>query len=413
MFMDARVLDSRASWLRLALTLLIAAFGNVGMWSIILLLPEIEASFGLSRVMTTLTFVATMLGFALGNVVSGRMADRYGIVRTLLVSGLMVGLGHIMVGVAPLVLLVCFGQFAIGLGTAGFFAPLMADISHWFMKRRGIALAIAASGNYLSGVIWPLLLAPAMAAYGWRLAYGGMGFVLLLFMLPLALTLAPKVPMAAMEAADRVAKARAGGVGLSPARLQMLLVIAGICCCVAMSMPQVHIVAYCIDLGFGPSVGAEMLSLMLVGGIVSRLVSGVVADRLGGLVTLLAGSFLQMVALCLYLPFDGLVPLYVVSLIFGLSQGGIVPSYAVIIREYMPASEAGSRVGLVMMSTLLGMALGGWLSGLIYDVTGSYMVAFLNGIAWNLVNLGIILLILWRSQRLPNPPQAGKAAPSH
>jgi MFS family permease len=169
-----------------------------------------------------------------------------------------------------------------------------------------------------------------------------------------------------------------------------------------MSMPQVHIVAYCVDLGYGPAVGAEMLSLMLMGGVVSRLISGLLADRLGGVRTLLIGSVLQCLALFLYLPAGGLVSLYVVSMIFGLSQGGIVPSYAVVVREYMPPKEAGARVGSVMFATIVGMALGGWMSGWIYDQTGSYHMAFLNGIAWNLMNIGIVALILFRGRRRPS-----------
>ncbi len=164
-------------------------------------------------------------------------------------------------------------------------------------------------------------------------------------------------------------------------------------------MPQVHIVSFCVDLGYGPAVGSQMLSLMLMGGVVSRLVSGLLADRLGGVMTLLIGSTLQCIALFLYLPFDGMVSLYVVSLIFGLSQGGIVPSYAVIVREYMPAKEAGARVGFVIMATIVGMALGGWMSGWIYDMTGSYQLAFLNGIGWNLVNIAIIGAILYSTRR--------------
>jgi MFS family permease len=180
--------------------------------------------------------------------------------------------------------------------------------------------------------------------------------------------------------------------------LAILLGIAGVGCCVAMSMPQVHIVSYCVDLGYGPAVGSQMLSLMLLGGVASRLVSGLLADRLGGVRTLLIGSALQGVALMLYLPSDGLTSLYIVSLVFGLAQGGIVPSYAVIVREYMPSAEAGRRVGFVLMTTIVGMALGGWMSGWIYDVTGSYHMAFLNGIAWNGLNIGIMVLILLRTR---------------
>jgi MFS family permease len=184
--------------------------------------------------------------------------------------------------------------------------------------------------------------------------------------------------------------------GLSVGHAQLLLCVAGVACCVAMAMPQVHIVAYCSDLGFGAARGAEMLSLMLACGIVSRLVSGAICDRIGGVRTLLLGSVLQGLALLLFLPFDGLVPLYIISALFGLFQGGIVPSYAIIIREHFPPQEAGARVGAVIMATLFGMALGGWMSGWVFDLTGSYHAAFLNGIAFNLLNLSIASWLLWR-----------------
>ena len=179
---------------------------------------------------------------------------------------------------------------------------------------------------------------------------------------------------------------------------QTLLCIAGVACCVAMSMPQVHIVAYCADLGYGAARGAEMLSVMLAFGIASRLISGAICDRIGGLRTLLLGSALQGVALLLFLPFDSLVSLYVIAALFGLFQGGIVPSYAIIIREHFPASEAGWRVGLVIMCTLFGMALGGWMSGKVFDLTGSYGAAFVNGIAWNALNLTIAFFLLYRTR---------------
>jgi MFS family permease len=185
-----------------------------------------------------------------------------------------------------------------------------------------------------------------------------------------------------------------------------LLCVAGVSCCVAMSMPQVHIVAYCSDLGFGAVRGAQMLSLMLGLGVVSRLVSGWISDRIGGLRTLLLGSVLQGVALLMFLPYTGLVSLYVVSGLFGLFQGGIVPAYALIVRQHFPAGQAGARVGMVLMATLFGMALGGWMSGAVFDWTGTYRAAFINGIAWNLLNIGIVSFLLWCSTR------SMRAAPS-
>jgi MFS family permease len=216
-------------------------------------------------------------------------------------------------------------------------------------------------------------------------------------MLALAFVLRRRPPVLEGFSEIRIVQGNPSRLGLAPNTLMALLVVAGIACCVAMSMPQVHIVAYCGDLGYGAARGAEMLSLMLGFGIVSRLASGWICDRIGGLRTLLLGSFLQGVALLLFLPFDGLVSLYVVAALFGLFQGGIVPSYAIIVREYFPLREVGVRTGIVLMATLFGMALGGWVSGAIFDVTGSYRAAFMNGIAWNVLNLTIAIWLLRRS----------------
>jgi len=313
------------------------------------------------------------------------------------------------------------------LGSSATFSPLVADISFWFVRRRGIAVAICASGNYLAGTIWPPVVEHFVGTVGWRQTYLGIGVFCLATMLPLAMLLRRRTPAALRGAPSpaRAADARAPGttpdavlagrsavvpthgpglgsasprtaLGLSPTALQTLLCIAGVACCVAMSMPQVHIVAYCGDLGYGPARGAQMLSLMFGFGIVSRLVSGIVCDRIGGLRTLLLGSALQGVALLLFLPFDSLASLYVISALFGLFQGGIVPSYAIIVREYFSPQDAAMRVGTVLTATLFGMALGGWLSGAIFDLTGSYDAAFVNGIAWNLLNVSIVLWLLGR-----------------
>ncbi len=399
------LLDSRTSWTRLAMALLVSLIGNMGMWAIILILPDVQAEFGVGRAAASLPYTATMLGFAIGNFAIGHTVDRFGLAWSLAGSAVLMGAGYSAALMAPSIALLSLAQFAIGFGSSASFGPLIADISQWFLKRRGLAVAIAASGNYLSGAIWPMLLAGILAAEGWRAAYVILALACVVVMLPLTWILRKPLPDSAMATSEAAAAARARTAGLSPRALTILLAVAGIGCCVAMSMPQVHIVAYSVDLGYGPAVGAEMLSLMLLGGVVSRLASGLMADKLGGVITLLTGSTLQMLALLLYLPTTGLTSLYLVSLVFGLSQGGIVPSYAVIVREYLPAKEAGARVGFVIMSTIIGMALGGWLSGVIYDATGSYQWAFLNGIAFNALNVGLILYILMRSRpRAPAMP---------
>ncbi|MBQ1202755.1 MAG: MFS transporter, partial [Loktanella sp.] len=370
------------SWGRLAVTLAIATIGNVGMWSVIVIMPAVQAEFGVSRAESSLPYTLTMLGFGLGNLLIGRAVDRFGMTTALIGASLTSGIGYLAAAVS-----------------AASFGPLIADISLWFQRRRGIAVAVAASGNYLSGAIWPMLLAGMLLDHGWRAVCLALAVIVTALLIPLAMLLRRRVPQRSMDAAAHVSFTTRAASGLSPRRLAWLLAFAGLGCYVAMSMPQVHIVALCIDRGFGPAVGVEMLSLMLLGGVVSRVVSGLVADQLGGVRTLLIGSVLQMLALFLYLPAGGLVSLYVVSLVFGLAQGGIVPAYALIVREYMPAQEAGARVGFVIMATILGMALGGWMSGWIHDLTGSYQLAFLNGIVWNAFNIAIMLFILTRTLR--------------
>ncbi len=398
--------DTRYSWMRLALTLGVAIVGNVGLWVITVVMPEVQQEFDATRAQASLPYALTMVGFALGNLFIGRAVDRWGMAVSLAVAALVVAVGYSVAALAPSILLLSLIQFVIGFGSASCFGPLIADISQWFRLRRGIAVAIAASGNYLSGAIWPILLSALAADAGWRWVYGTLAILTVVVLLPSAALLRKQVPADAQEQSDAVSTARARKTGFTPRQLQLLLGLAGVCCCVAMSMPQVHIVALCVDMGFGSAVGAEMLSLMLLGGVVSRVLSGYLADWLGGVRTVLIGSTLQAVALFLYLPAGELVSLYVVSLVFGLSQGGIVPSYALIVREYLPAKEAGARVGFVLMMTILGMALGGWLSGAIYDWTGSYQWAFINGIVWNGLNIAIMIVVLLRSAGPKGTPVA-------
>ena len=399
--------DSAYSWLRLLVTVLIATVANVGIWAVVVVMPAIEAEFGADRASASLPYTLTMIGFALGNLVIGRIVDRFSVTIALIGAALGIALSFYLTTLAPSIMMISAAHLLVGICTGVGFGPLIADISHWFLRRRGIAVALVASGNYLSGAIWPTLLADILAESGWRQVYVLLAVITLATVIPLSLLLRRRVPDEAHGIAQTASDLRAKSAGMSPRTLTWLLGIAGIGCCVAMSMPQVHIVAYCVGLGYGPAVGAEMLSLMLLGGVVSRLISGLAADKLGGLRILLIGSTLQCLALFFYLPYDGMVSLYVISAMFGLAQGGIVPSYALVVREYLPAREAGARVGFVVMLTIVGMALGGWMSGWIYDLTGSYQWAFLNGILFNGLNLGIVLLLLLRSR--PRRPEMATA----
>ncbi len=400
-------IESRYAWWRLAVSLLLMTIGGSGMYSVTVVLPRIQAEFAVDRGAASLPYTLTMVGFGLGGILMGRLSDRFGVVVPVLLGAIGLGVGFIAAGSATTLWQFSLAQgVLIGLlGTSATFAPLVADTSQWFDRRRGIAVAVCMSGNYVAGAVWPPVMQHFIDSAGWRATYVGMGVFCILAMLPLALVLRRRPPPqpqpAQLAGGARLVAAAASPLvlGMPAGATQTLLCVAGVSCCVAMSMPQVHIVAYCGDLGFGAARGAEMLAVMLGMGVVSRLVSGWISDRIGGLRTLLLGSLLQGVALLLFLPFDGLASLYVVSALFGLFQGGIVPSYALIVREYFPPREAGARVGMVLMATLFGMALGGWMSGAVFDLTGSYRAAFLNGIGWNLLNVSIVVFLLYRARQ--------------
>jgi MFS family permease len=398
--------DSPAAWLRLLASVALMTIGGCGMYVVAVVMPTVQTEFGVARGEASLPYTLTMVGFGIGSIMMGRITDRFGIMAAMFLGVVCLSAGYVLAGMSSTLL-----QFAlvhgllIGmLGSSVAFAPLIADTSLWFDRRRGIAVGICAAGIYIAGAVWPPLIQHFVETIGWRQTYWAIGAFSLVTMLPLALCLRKRPPATALAmpnppAAPAVESSASKPLpGFTPGGLQALLCVAGVACCVAMAMPQVHIVAYCSDLGYGAAHGARMLSVAFVFGIVSRVTMGFVCDRIGGLRTLLLGSLLQAVALMLFLPFDGIVSLYVVTALFGLFQGGIVPAYAIIVRDFYPPREAGRRVGVVLTATMFGMALGGWMSGAIFDLTGSYDAAFLNGVAWNLLNVAIVLFLLYRSR---------------
>src|SRR5689334_1782059 len=276
-------MDSPVAWQRLAAALALATIGGVGLWSSVVVLPTIEAEFGVDRGGASIPFTATMVAFALGGAAMGRLADRFGIMVPIMLGAVMLGIGYIAAATAGSYWGFVAAQALLigGLGSSSTFSPLVADISHWFARRRGIAVAIVASGNYLAGTIWPPILQYAIETIGWRYAFMGLGVFCAATMLPMALLLRRKAPADHGTPSTSGAHAVAATMPAPPVVLQGLLMLAAVACCVAMSMPQVHMIAYCGDLGYGPARGAEMLSIMLGLGVVSRLASGLIADRIG------------------------------------------------------------------------------------------------------------------------------------
>jgi len=387
-------------YLRLIAALLLMMVGGSAMNAIIVALKPVGNEFAVSRGLASVPYMLFMLGFGVGGVALGRVADRFGIVVPAILASIALPAGFFAAAQATALWQYCaaMGVLAGLLGASVTFSPIVSDISHWFFRRRGLAVGIVLSGSYAAGAIWPPILQYFIDSVGWREAFTGFGIFTLCVMLPLSAILFRKAPIQQDPAGP-------GGVrrplDFSLAQLQCLICAAGIGCCAAMAMPQVHIVAYASDLGYTAARGAEMLSLMLGFGIVSRLASGWISDRIGGLNTLLLGSFLQLTVLAGFLFGDSMTALYLLSVAFGLAQGGIVPSYAIIIRAYFPSRDAGWRIGTAFLFTIVGMALGGWMAGALYDLTGSYTVSFLNAIGFNIFNMAIAGTLRRRAKFTP------------
>jgi len=397
---NALVIDTGYAWLRLAASVLLTTVGCAGMYVCMVAVPAYQLDFSITRMDASLPFTFVMLGFGVGSLVMGGIVDRFGIVLPLAISSLFLAGAFFLAA-----RLESFAAFALvhlmigAFGCAAVFSPLLADISRWFVRYRGFAIAVCASGNYIAGTVWPPMIGTMISTIGWRSMYESFALLSILLMAPLLLALRRKPPAHDDEPFGGGSRGSASSLGLTPNQLTTTLSFAGVACCTAMAMPQAHVVALAVDLGLSVAEGAGMLSLMFGCGVVSRLVFGWLSDRIGGLATLLLSSSLQFLALLMFLPAQGPTLLYVAAALFGLFQGGIVPCYALIVREYFPASQAGARTGIIVFATLLGMAFGGWASGALYDMTGSYDAAFIHGAGWNLVNMVIVGMLLMRARR--------------
>jgi MFS family permease len=373
--------------------------GCSAMYAGVMVLEPLALELGTGRGNSSLIYGSFMIGFALGGVFMGRLADRMGIMIPALIGSLALPAGFYLAAHASSILEIClaFSLLCGFLGSSFSMAPLIADISHWFNRRRGLAVGIAFSGSYVAGAIWPPILQRMFDAQGWRESFIDLALLTLIFMALLSLLLYPRPPTNEQLPTTGSANSNLTNSAISAGSLQSLICLAGFGCCVAMAMPQIHIVPYVMDLGHPAIRGAEMLGLMLGFGVISRVGSGWLSDRIGGLATLLLGSALQLVVLIAFLTGNSLVFLYGISIAFGLSQGGIVPSYTIILRAFFPPKQAGWRISTSFLFTVAGMAFGGWIAGVLYDLTGSYTVSFLNAIGFNILNLWIAASLIKKS----------------
>jgi len=364
-----------------------------------MILPSIESEFQITRSSVTIPYVLTMFGFGIGNIIVGKFSDKYGIKKPIIFGFIILIALYFISVLSPNFYVLSVIQFGLGFSSAVFFGPMMNDISYFFKKKRGLAVSITASAQHFAGAIWPFFLTFLLSEQKWREAHIFIALICTIAV-PILCFIIFNINYDKKLLINNLDKFKKNvRIPFSDNRFQKLLMIASIGCCVGMSTPQVHIIPLCLDQGFSIITGGKILSIMLFCAVLSRIIFGYVSDIIGPLKTLLIGSTLQMITLILFIPFNNLTGLYIVSILFGLSQGGIVPSYALIVKKYLPSKDAAERIGLIIFFTIIGMSIGGWMSGKIYDFTDSYTLGFLNSIIWNLINVMIIFYIFINFKR--------------
>ena len=388
-------IDSKLAWIRLCLVFFICGIGFIGMWSVVMIMPAIQNEFKIDRSSMVIPYILTMIGFGVGNIIVGKYADQYGIIKPIIYAFCLLIFAYLLSIISRNIVMLSIFQCLLGFSSATFFGPMMVDITKFFKKNRGLAVSIIASSQHLAGAIWPFLLEFFLKSGDWRKSHIFIAIVCLIFIPPICYFIFKMKPVKGLQTSNIKFDeySEQNKIPISNKHLQILLMIAGVGCCVGMSTPQVHIIPICMDIGYDISIGNEILSIMLFCAVISRILFGYIADKIGPLETLLLGSVLQAITLSLFIPFDDINSLLIISILFGLSQGGIVPSYALIVRKYLPGKQVAERVGLVIFMTVIGMSIGGWMSGKIFDITNSYTLGFLNSVFWNLINISIILFI--------------------
>jgi MFS family permease len=397
-------IESRSSWVAAALTTAVLAISYGAPLLVIVGLKPIAASLGTDRSVVALASALVWVGTGMGGIAMGWVADRIGVKPTVVFGAVMAAMGLAISAIGQVWTLFLGHAVLIGLlGNSAHFPPLVVYVSRWFDRRRGTAVALISSGQYIAGIVWPSIFERGIAQFGWQATMLGYAVVVAAAIVPLALFLQPPPPpsrAATIVAAG--ARRRARTLGLPPNVVQALLCAAGFLCCVPMAMPAGHLVAFCTDLGISAAHGAAMLSVLLASAFASRLFWGWLADRIGGLGTVLAGSACQALAIFAFTLTQDEVGLF--SAAYGLGFSGIVPAYVLAVRELFPSTEASWRVPTLLFISMSGMAFGGWFAGALYDHFGFYAPAFAAGALFNVANLVVIGFLVMRQARQPHLP---------
>jgi MFS family permease len=392
-------IESRNSWIAACIVLGLLSISYGSPLLAVVGLKPITDSLDTQRELVALASALTWLGTGIGGIIMGQAAERFGIRITVSFGAAMIALGLAISASGGLWALIVGHALFVGvLGNGALYPPLLVYVSRWFDRRRGMALALISSGQYIAGMTWPTLFELAIADHGWRLTMAGYAAVVVIAVPAAALFLRNPPSAAAGGVASGDNTRRQPVLGLRPNTVLAILCAASFCCCIPMSIPQGHLVAFCSDIGIPAEEGALMLSVLQASAFASRMFWGWTADRIGGLKTVFGASSCQAVTIAAFMATRNEAGLFAIAAAYGAGFSGIVPAYVVAIRELFPAHEASWRVPSLLCISMGGMAFGGWLAGALFDHLGSYGPAFAIAVLFNLANLALVGSLVLRQR---------------
>lgn len=393
-----RSIESRASWVAASIVLALLSVSYGSPLLVVVGLKPITEDLGTARQLIALAGALTWLGTGAGGILMGWIAERIGIRATVSFGAVMIAVGLVVSALGNVWVVLAAHALLVGLlGNGALYPPLLVYVSRWFDRRRGTALALISSGQYIAGMVWPTVFERGIDAHGWRttmIVFAGFMVVAV----PLAALFLGRAPEVLGGPGADAAGARPRVLGLRPNLVLALIAAAGFCCCIPMSIPQGHLVAFCSDIGIPAAQGAAMLSVLQASAFTSRMFWGWLADRVGGLKTVLAASACQALAIAAFLTTQDEAALFAISAAYGLGFSGIIPAYVIAIRELFPSREASWRVPSVLFVSMGGMAFGGWFAGALYDHFGFYAPAFAVGVLFNIANLALVGFLVARER---------------
>lgn len=385
--------EYRYGWLMVAISAVLSGCAVGLISSITMFLVPLSADLGWQRGETALAYGIGAVGIGVGGIFMGLLADRFSTRPVVMfgVLGTAVPLYLLSTLESTLELYIYYALLG-GLGAAAIFTPMVVNVGYWFHANKGLALGISTAAQSAGHALFPFAISFLIVAVGWRDSYLALSASTLAVMMVLALFVRVPPGHAERMAAARAEETRTASAGgdNGPVIILGWLSVATIFCCITMATPLMHVTPLALDKGFAADQAATVYAVVGLSAIIGRILYGKLADRIGGIRTYLVGSTLQTALVFWYTQIDTIEGLYFMSVAYGLGFAGVMTSIIIVIREHVPVHRQGVAMGVVGLLGWLGMGVGGYQAGYLYDLSGGYAWPFGAAVLAGVVNMALV-----------------------